>query len=309
MTKWEEKDSIKLKELCDLGTMKYADMTTFFPNMSKHYIAKKAQQLGIKNKFLAHKYNFDKNFLKNNQYEVYYWFGLLFADGCFVKSGNSVYLTWSCAIVDRPLMEKFRDWIKGDMPIKDYYVENDKYKKVKGGWHSRINVQLTPIYAEIVEKFGELSVKTYRGVEPKTDSLELKLAFIRGYLDGDGCVSVHKKKNALTLGFVSSAHQILEWILEIEKGLNLPYFYVNRRPRISSHKETKARRLRFNGLAAIYLFEILRKAPVSILERKWENPDVLNCIKYNKEKFPERFSESIDSIMTRNNIDFSRKFN
>lgn len=312
LKKWLPEYTPILKELCEKGATKYEDMSPYFPSVSKFTIAKKAQEFGFVNKFKYNKYYYDYKKLIDESLDLYYWFGWLFADGCILKNTEkSVGLHWQCSSIDEEYLYKFKDWIKGEMPIKRVFVSNDKYKTKIGGWHSKIYFSISEIYPQIKSKFGDLESKLYRGSPPATTEIEKKIAFICGYINGDGCISVHKKKKTLTIGFVSSAPAILEWILSFVNELNLPNaLHPNQKTKINitSPSYTKAKRLRFNGVKAIYLYEILKCCPIPIMTRKWENPEVIECIAYNKGKYPERFVQPIDSILTRNNIDFSKTF-
>ena len=295
--------------------MKYADMVPYFPDLTAQHIAKKANSLGYSNNFIkVGKYGYDKTVFDKLNYEYVYWFGWLYADGTFAKrSDYSVLLNWECHVSDEPFQAKFLEFIKCPAPIKRYWIENDKYITKKGDWHSKISIGVSQVYPKIKEHFGDMTLKMYRGSPPNINDIELKLAFICGYLNGDGWICVHKKKKTLTLGFVSASIELLRWIMDIFESFCLPSAHSktqenNLKRTLSGRKDTKAKFLRYNGLRAIYLYEILKRAPVPILDRKWNNPEVLECVEFNKEKYKEKKFESVESVMARNNIDFSRKF-
>lgn len=311
---WKNEYNKVLKALCE-KRIKYKEMVPYFPDLTAAHIARKANLLGYSNNFIkVGKYGYDKGVFEKLNYEYVYWFGWLFADGTFYQNSEySVFLCWECHISDEEFLQKFLNFMKCPAPIKRYYIQNDKYILKDGDWHSKISIGISQAYPKIKEYFGNLVLKTYRGVPPNLPNIELKLAFICGYLNGDGWICVHKKKKSLTLGFASASVSILQWIMDIFESFGLPSGHsktqdYNSSRTLSGCKDSKAKYLRYNGVRALYLYEILKLAPVPILDRKWNNPEVLECVSFNKEKYKDRNFESIESIMLRNNIDFSKTF-
>lgn len=117
-----------------------------------------------------------KYFEKIDSIEKAYFLGLLFADGNVYNNT----ITISLKRCDRDILEKFKSSIEGEMNIYDYKNES-------------------------ILKFSDKLFKEfliYQGVTPNK-SLTIKYPkikkcfdrhFIRGYFDGDGCISIHKDK-------------------------------------------------------------------------------------------------------------------
>jgi hypothetical protein len=237
--------------------------------------------------------------------------GFLCADGSFIKrTDRNVCLSISLAKEDEEFVYGLREFLKAQTQIKDKYVENDKYKTKKGGWHTYFALSVSDIYGELIKTYGNLHDKTYRGVDMSLPSNNLNLSFLLGYICGDGCVSLASEKKCLTIGITSSAEKTLIWIEDFVKSLNLPaapgFGKKLLFPKIQKSKG-KAKHIRFNGIRAIYLYRLLKLVPVSIMKRKFENQKIEEFVE-NTLRTSSYCSESIESVMARNNIDFSKTF-
>ena len=121
----------------------------------------------------------------NNEHKAY-WLGFLFADGSVTyKSENSCYIKLELNHKDKYIIEKFAKDIKTDS-VHDY----DYGKK-----HNAELIVYSKIMAEDLSKYGIVPRKTYKNnYIPKIDKNFIR-HFIRGYFDGDGCISLTKPKD------------------------------------------------------------------------------------------------------------------
>lgn len=70
------------------------------------------------------KYNYDRNYFETiNSEEKAYWLGFIAADGNVAKKMNSMRINLN--EIDRKHLEKFRESIKGNQPIKDSIREKN----------------------------------------------------------------------------------------------------------------------------------------------------------------------------------------
>jgi len=141
---------------------------------------------GIKlrsNKENSRKYTVDHNAFSDILSESQaYWLGFLFADG-YVSSVNGKRVGLSLKRDDREHIEKFRVFLKSDYPICDYVSSG--YTNTN---YSRIVISSDQLYDNLVS-YGVKEHKSNILTFPTYMTDELTRHFIRGYVDGDGCIT------------------------------------------------------------------------------------------------------------------------
>lgn len=135
-----------------------------------------------------HKYN-DDFFETIDTEEKAYWLGFIYADGCIVEGKNSKTLEVTLNDSDRGHLVKFVNAIGG---VSDLISE--KTVKLNG-----IEYQAVKVAICCTKMCNDLSV---HGVMPRKSLVltfpenilyRLKRHFIRGYLDGDGCIDYPRR--------------------------------------------------------------------------------------------------------------------
>jgi hypothetical protein len=208
---------------------------------------------------------------------------------------------------------EFLDMFKNDLcytgNIYNFYNDGIKYKNKKGENHSRIHLHsLRKMADDLEENFNIVSNKTHRLGPPKLKNIELKLAFWVGYLNGDGCLAFCPKQKGLSIRMGSASFHILEWLRNLYLSLEIKTTR-NRNPNIiPAPGAPNCKLFVISGIAALRIYELLKLVPVPTLKRKWIRPEVDAYIAEKKLKHPEYFEESVESIMRRNKIDFSKTF-
>lgn len=109
----------------------------------------------------------DLSMLLEETPEAYYWVGFLMADGCI--SHDTMRLKFMLAQKDKLQMQRFADFIKCKSEIKKQVAVQDKY-----------------VVPKLIEKFDFKPRKTYNPPNIKIESDDLFVAFLIGYIDGDG---------------------------------------------------------------------------------------------------------------------------
>ena len=139
------------------------------------------------------KYKFNEDiFTDLNKEEDAYWLGFLYADGTTSKYSTRIGL----APRDINHIQKFRTFISGNMPIRKYKVS--------------CNIDVNSMV--LATRLKQLGIVVARG---RFDLTLAKLPqsshrhFIRGYVDGDGCLA--KDERVIILGKLD----ILEWIQNV----------------------------------------------------------------------------------------------
>ena len=193
-------------------TENYADMET--AEMSK-VIGKTVKQINdkastmklIKKNVL--RYDVDENYFKQiDTEEKAYWLGFIYADGCIVERYNkestrlkSMRLEIGLSSVDEAHLNKFSKSIG--------FTGTVKRKKVKLNGKifdsSRVVINNTRICKDLI-KLGCTPRKSLTITFPNSEIVPENLLshFVRGYFDGDGCVSYNHDNIAYVINFVGT---------------------------------------------------------------------------------------------------------
>lgn len=150
-------------------------------------------------------YSIDENVFDNiDNEEKSYWLGFLFADGYNHEERGTITLTLQN--LDMDILEKFRQFLKTDKPIGR---NNDMSSKV---------VIESKHMSKTLSKLGVIQNKTHFLSFP-TIKKDLIKHFIRGYFDGDGCVSYGKELNThcnISLVSTKSFLSVIEEIVPVK---------------------------------------------------------------------------------------------
>lgn len=181
--------------------------------LGRNYIYKVLKTFGVNKSYSSskQKYKIDEDiFSLIDTEEKAYWLGFLFADGYNHTSKFSVALTLSNCDFD--ILEKFKKFLKTDKPIRRNNSES-----------SKVVIENKKISKDL-EKIGMVKAKTHILFFPKIEK-KLERHFIRGYFDGDGCISYGKNiDKGATISIVSNK-QFLE---QIERKINVKFSYTKR---------------------------------------------------------------------------------
>lgn len=135
-----------------------------------------------------------------DSYEKAYMLGLIFSDGSVF--GNKLHF----GSTDYELIEYFSDQI--GYKNKIYKQSNDKYKTF-------YSIQVTNNHAVgVLSKYGIVERKSYIESCPKNIPVEFERAFIIGYFDGDGSVTLTDGKYA-RYSIVMKSRKFAEWLVNI----------------------------------------------------------------------------------------------
>ena len=114
-----------------------------------------------------------------------YWLGFLYADGCISNDLKTIIIELSAK--DLRHIEKFKKAIEAPQNIQLYERDGVKF--------ARIRIGCKEMVSDLIEK-GCHPHKTFDVHFPNLDTVpnELIKHFIRGVFDGDGCISLTKRK-------------------------------------------------------------------------------------------------------------------
>lgn len=190
----------------------YVEMTT-----------KQVNDYGYRHVGKLDSYSVDDTFFEHiDTEEKAYWLGFLYADGCVLDyrnkpKSNFKCLTMSLAEHDEGHMYKMNESMTSNYPIK--------HGTSNGYGYYKVSICNTKICDDLI-KLGCVPRKSLILKFPSIDVVPNNLVhhFIRGYFDGDGCISHHSenaKTKAYIFGFVGTKHMIdeIQEILHSELGL------------------------------------------------------------------------------------------
>lgn len=151
------------------------------------------------------------NYFNDLNDEKTYYLGFLAADGCVRPNRNEIKIGLSS--IDREWLEEFKLKLNSEREIEDYITS-------KGFAVSELKFSSLKIKTELA-KYSIVPNKTYLGITMKGIPNEYKLAFIKGYFDGDGCFVFNKNTKQCSLKITSHAKEILEEISDFFKAGNI----------------------------------------------------------------------------------------
>ena len=142
------------------------------------------------------------NFFDVLDNEKAYYLGFLAADGCVRPQRNEIKIGLSS--IDKNWLEEFRQKIGSEREIESYITN-------KGFAVSELKFSSLKIKTELA-KYSIVPNKTYLGITMKNIPSDLRLAFIKGYFDGDGSFVFNKNTKQCALKIIAYGTKILEEI-------------------------------------------------------------------------------------------------
>ena len=141
-------------------------------------------------------YNCDHNCFDELNEESLYWLGFLSADGISFKRKYSCGIKLLLSSKDRDHIEKFKKFTKSTAPIKDYSNLASINKNPEKEYFTS---QITIVSKKIFNRLVQLNIvpnKTFiYSIPNEIKNHELVRHFIRGAIDGDGWIRLHKNNN------------------------------------------------------------------------------------------------------------------
>ena len=218
-------------------------------------------------------YTFDTHFFDEiNTQEKAYVLGFLFADGYNYEKRGVVSL--SLQEKDKEILDKISKCLKNTKPLQ--FIDMIKYHKGKSH-QNQYRLSISSHYTSaILAQLGCGQKKSYTCQFPAISS-EMTPHFLRGYFDGDGCISYTPNTNGCPCGSISFVGAVCfcKSVKMVLKSLE-----INCSVSRSKRCDYRIRRLAFGGRKQLNRFyEFIYKNSTISLERK-------------KKKFDEFVSES-----------------
>lgn len=287
---WTPEEHNKLRELVALKKYSFNQMAAHFEGRTGTSLRKNALKMGLTNEgFILFKHACDRDFFATPNLINCYVAGFYAADGCITDNPTTRVLALVISTSDVEQLRKFKTLFKYTGRIDTMEARGDRIgpqgKVMRCGSMSALRLYSAYKMTEDLEKhFGLTPNKTYRLPPPSLNDPRLKLCYIAGLLDGDGCVHINTQ-NQLIITYTSSSRSIMDWFkTEIESmGLRSLKDKGGIVRRIS---HANAYIYQVSGLKAIDLIrrvQRLKLEGVPLLDRKWDN-DRLNTYMADFEK-------------------------
>jgi hypothetical protein len=208
--------------------------------------------------------------------EKAYWLGFIYADGNVSKPTRKVgdkikaYYRIEVSLKEDDLehLEKLRMALDMEAPVKTSHTNFKQSTRARLGWNSKH-------MWEVLNSYGCTPCKSLTLTFPNIDIFKDKRLirhFIRGYVDGDGCISYcdndHKRAHLSILGTESMLSNIQHW---------LPLQY-----ELQLFEKSNVKQLAFVGKTAFYIENYLYKNSSVKLDRKY-NRYLEHCRLYLEE--------------------------
>lgn len=237
----------------------------------KHSMTNFCQQKGWKKKPQLdcpqnkRKYNLNDNFFSNENSIMAYWLGFIAADGYCVSTTNELGI--GLARIDKSHLEKFKQDLQAENPIKDY-INSEGYE------NSKIILTSKQLRSDLAT-YGIVPKKTFSLEFPKNLQQEYWIDFIRGYFDGDGSVSYLKNQKAIRWQICGAKRDFLQDIVNfLYEAYDIP--------KVKIQFQTK------NRLHTLYNFQYSTHSSITLFDILYYNN---NC-RYLDRKYL-KFKEAI----------------
>lgn len=203
------------------------------------------------------KHTFNTNFFSKPNLLNSYWAGFIAADGCiYIDPYNRCSLEIHLQKKDEKHLKKF---------IKDInYSGNLDELKARNACRVRLRGVRQTLYKDLNKNFNITPRKSSTLKFPKKLTKQQKIAYIVGYIDGDGCTGYYKNGNKFyfVLNILGTRGHL--------RNINLIFNRITKCNFNRVHlRSKKLYHLSYMGRKALKIYEFLKEVNVPKLERKW----------------------------------------
>ena len=222
------------------------------------------------NKQNSRKYSHNEDYFKViDSEEKAYWLGFIMADGYITSKSKqeSQRFGITLSLKDINHLEKFKKCIQATNPIKTYQASESNYNS--NTLYSRILITSQKTVDDLKDK-GVVENKTNILKFPTEEQVPKELIphFIRGYLDGDGCISISNRKKRKKIEYsikILGTECFLNGIknfIELKTSIKISQYYTRK-----VGQTVKA--LEFSGNRQVkYFLDLLYQNATIYLDRK-----------------------------------------
>lgn len=242
------------------------ELQNLLPKRTWKSISRKAERMGLKRmKYFLSLRPKNHHFFKNWSEEMAYILGFITADGYIGKNNKSYKLSFSIHEKDKDILKK----------IRRILAPKNKYSYYKKEKMYHFSFASTEMYNDLI-KLGITTKKTFTVKPPEIPNRFIR-HYLRGYFDGDGCISIFERKDSNKkmpgTGIIGNL-KMIEYIRSIFNKLTNSKLNINK---IYSKHGKELGKLYYTCKNAVKILDFLYKNSNIYLNRKY------NKYKYIKE--------------------------
>lgn len=266
--RWSKEEDDILKK--HYGTMPLEEIRIkYFFDSKIRRLKDRAYYLSLKAKrsIVCKKYNINEKFFCEPNLENSYWAGFIAADGHISKNGKRI--SFGLSSKDEEILIALNKAINSNYPIHQKIISTS-YKQDQKISQLGLGCVNDTLSKDLKKYWNIVNNKSLILKPPKVKN-ELALAFIIGYIDGDGWFGYYKSNGKLraTLGFCGTL-EMVNWIQLILKNY-LPNLRWRNKPELNGKSLTNWK-IRYCAKKAITIRNLLLSVKIPYkLSRKWEN--------------------------------------
>lgn len=257
-TKWTIEEDERLKRLWPKAT-KEEIINSFSRTYASLII--RASQLGIKKAYQKHPYvQSNLSVLLEDSFESFYWIGFLMADGTIIGKKR---LRLVLSIKDQRHLLKFKSFCG----IRNHFkiISNNKPQI---GVHAQDSITVP----KICEKYSLKQKKTYNPSSFIPNNKNLFLAFLIGFIDGDGCIKKQSKKRKDSIIAIKMHSSWLDYLNKLSNKLSEA---VDIKPTCAKINSKGYAIIHWcNAIVLKYLKNKTVELGLPVLQRKWDRIDL-----------------------------------
>lgn len=262
------------------------------PHRTLSSVVCKGRKLGINNNhYRSRKYSFNNDIWKEPTPESCYWAAWIATDGCITstnRTGESFSLKIDLQESDSHVLERFKEFCSYTGPLR----------KVRQKGNSRtieLCIAISKGWVDDLKKYYNITPrKTHTLQPPNIKDKYLKECFLLGAIEGDGHVGRSSKRGCVYISFSSASPEMGQWVQNMFDDMTFGCAIIDTK----SVKESGKRKLpkignayipHVGGNSACALIDYFRQFPLSKLDRKWNNPKIVEYIESKKLLYPDKF--------------------
>lgn len=293
---WTLEEDLKLKSLVD-GTKSFAQIGMLMKRSGSSCL-NRCYRIGATNTYRKRYESFDEQFWSIPNLQNSYWAGYSSADSQITKKPSYRLLL---SAKDTKQLERLKQDCRYTGKLHPYF-------------NGVSDCCLFVVHAckqwiiDLDKNFGVVLGKSRR-VEPKLNSHQLKYAFLIGFIDGDGSLSLAEKQteassDCLTISISSCSKPVIEWANNLIQE-TVPVIF-NQKSKIGNsvgRVGVGTYTCQVGGIRALLLYSFLKDFDVPKLARKWQQAPILALLEEKKQKYPElfaRFKAHTDELLKNN---------
>lgn len=287
---WSKEEIDYLKKQCSLGILNYEEMGKTL-GRSQSSMENKAYKLGIRNFHKSNKkHSENSNFWIPNPISCYFA-GFSTADAYVKKyNDNRGFYRLELSQADESVLEKLKKY-------SSYTGEIKRSLRCGKFVHSRLVISNPQWLKDLENYYSIVQNKTKRLRPPNIDDEYLKWCFFTGYVDGDGTITIDKRNKCIYVSMVSISPEVINWCFDmvLKKFGNVSHYKKARlfKPFLCYRKYHK---FSITGLRAAVLIDFINRFNLPTLDRKWKNPEILEIIELQKQKYPHFFTTPLPPL-------------